>query len=39
MKVTKKFDFIEFGNQRCKITEILPVDYKAMLNEDKKPAA
>ena len=39
MKVTKKFDFIEFGDQRCKITEIAPVDYKAMLKEDKKPAA
>jgi hypothetical protein len=38
MKVTTKFDFIEFDHQRCKITEIRPVDYKAMLKDDKKAA-
>ncbi len=40
MKVTKTFDFITFDHQRCKIVEIRPVDYKAMLNDDKakKPA-
>ncbi|HEX3894787.1 MAG TPA: DUF6491 family protein [Rudaea sp.] len=35
MKVTKTFDFITFDRQRCKITEIRPVDYKAMLKDDK----
>ena len=35
MKVTKTFDFITFDHQRCKIVEIRPVDYKAMLNDDK----
>ncbi|MEP6483585.1 MAG: DUF6491 family protein [Rudaea sp.] len=35
MKVTKQFDFIEFDHQRCKITEIEPIDYKAMLKDDK----
>ena len=41
MKVTKTFDFITFDHQRCKIAEIRPVDYKAMLKDDKakKPAA
>ena len=34
-KVSKKFDYVVFGNQRCKIAEILPVDYKAMLKEGK----
>ena len=34
-KVTKKFDYVVFGNQRCKIAEILPVDYKAMLKDGK----
>ena len=32
-QVTKKFDFVVFGNQRCKIAEIRPVDYKKMLKE------
>lgn len=35
MKVTKTFDFIAFDHQRCKIVEIRPVDYKAMLKDDK----
>lgn len=35
MKVTKAFDFVTFDNQRCKIIEIRPVDYKAMLKDDK----
>lgn len=34
-KVSKKFDYVVFGNQRCKIAEILPVDYKAMLKDGK----
>lgn len=40
MKVTKRFDFITFDNRKCKIAEIRPVDYKAMLKDDKaqKPA-
>ena len=35
MKVTNKFDFVVFRDQRCKITEIRPVDYKAMLKDGK----
>jgi uncharacterized protein DUF6491 len=35
MKVSKAFDFLEFDHQRCRITEIRPVDYKAMLKSDK----
>lgn len=35
MKVTKTFDFVTFEHQRCKIMEIRPVDYKAMLKDDK----
>ena len=35
MRVTKTFDFITFDHQRCKIIEIRPVDYKAMLKDDK----
>ena len=35
MKVSKAFDFVKFDNQRCRITEIRPVDYKAMLKADK----
>ena len=33
MKVTAKFDFVVFRDQRCKITQIRPVDYKAMLKD------
>lgn len=29
-KVSTKFDFIDFSHQHCKITEIRPIDYKAM---------
>lgn len=29
-KVTKTFDFVDFGAQHCKIVEIRPIDYKAM---------
>ena len=35
MKVSKAFDFLTFDHQRCRITEIRPVDYKAMLKADK----
>ncbi len=35
MKVTNKFDFVAFEHQRCKIDEIRPIDYKAMLKADK----
>jgi hypothetical protein len=39
VKVTQKFDFVVFKDQRCKITEIRPIDYKAMLkNGDAKAA-
>ena len=38
-KVTQKFDFVVFRDQRCKILEIRPVDYRAMLRAGyKKPA-
>jgi Family of unknown function (DUF6491) len=39
MKVSKRFDFVKFDGQRCRITEIRPVDYKAMLEADKKDHA
>jgi len=32
-KVSQKFDFIVFRDQRCKIEEIRPIDYKAMLKD------
>jgi len=34
-KVTQKFDFVVFGHERCKITQILPIDYKAMLKDGR----
>ena len=34
-KVSQKFDFVVFGDQRCKIDEIRPIDYKAMLKDGK----
>jgi uncharacterized protein DUF6491 len=34
-RVSKTFDFVEFGNQRCKIAEILPVDYRTMIKDGK----
>ena len=30
-QVTQKFDYVVFGDQRCKIEEIRPVDYRAMM--------
>ncbi len=30
-QVTKKFDYVVFGGQQCKIEEIRPVDYRAMV--------
>ena len=35
-KVTPKFDFVVFRNQRCKIEEIRPIDYKAMVRDGAK---
>ncbi len=35
MKVSKAFDLVYFDHQRCRITEIRPVDYKALLKADK----
>ncbi len=35
MKVTNKFDFVQFEHQDCKIVEIRPIDYKAMLKDDR----
>lgn len=29
-KVTTTFDFVDFGNQHCKIVQIQPIDYKTM---------
>jgi len=34
-KVSRKFDFVAFGDQRCKIEEIRPVDYRAMLKDGR----
>jgi len=34
-KVTQKFDFVVFARERCKITQIQPIDYKAMLKAGK----
>jgi hypothetical protein len=36
-KVTEKFDFVVFRNQRCKIEEIRPIDYEAMLKDGYRP--
>ena len=30
-QVTQKFDYVVFASQRCKIEEIRPVDYRAMV--------
>ena len=35
MTVSKALDFLTFDHQRCRITQIQPVDYKAMLKADK----
>ncbi len=35
MKVSKTFDSVTFDGQRCRITEIQPIDYKAMLKAGK----
>ena len=32
-KVSRKFDFVAFGHERCKIVEIRPVDYRRMVKE------
>jgi uncharacterized protein DUF6491 len=32
-KVSNKFDFVVFGNERCKIAEIRPIDYRRMVKE------
>jgi hypothetical protein len=32
-KVTRKFDYVAFGDQRCKITSIRPIDYRTMVKE------
>ncbi len=34
-KVSKTFDFVEFQNQRCKITEIRPIDLTAMRKDNQ----
>ena len=39
MKVTKKFDAVMFDHQRCPITKIQPIDYKALRSDDEKAAA
>ena len=35
MKVSKRFDFVKFDGQRCRIMDIRPIDYKAMLKAAK----
>ena len=37
MKVTKQFDFVVFRDQRCKIEEIRPVDYRRMVKDGAPP--
>ena len=34
-KVSRKFDYIAFADERCKIAQILPVDYQRMSKEGK----
>jgi len=34
-KVSQKFDFVVFRDQRCKIEEIRPIDYQAMVKDGK----
>ena len=34
-QVSRKFDFIAFGDERCEIVQILPVDYQRMLKDGK----
>ena len=35
-KVSQKFDFVVFRNERCKIIEIRPIDYQAMRKDGYK---
>ncbi|HET8941373.1 MAG TPA: DUF6491 family protein [Rudaea sp.] len=39
MKVTQKFDFVAFDHQRCPISKIQPIDYKALRSDERKAAA
>lgn len=38
-KVTKQFDFVVFRDQRCKIEEIRPIDYRRMVKDGASPPA
>jgi hypothetical protein len=31
--VSRKFDYVTYGNGRCQIMEIRPIDYRRMLND------
>jgi hypothetical protein len=31
--VSRKFDYVTYGNGRCQITEIRPIDYRQMLKD------
>lgn len=39
MKVTQKFDFVTFDHQRCPISKIQPIDYKALRSDEQRAAA
>jgi hypothetical protein len=34
-KVSQRFDYVVFGNQRCKIEQIRPIDYRTMVKDGK----
>ena len=33
-QVNRRLDYVKFGSQRCQITQIRPIDYKAMTKSD-----
>jgi len=33
--ISSKFDYVTFGHDRCKITEIQPIDYRRMQKDEK----
>jgi hypothetical protein len=38
-QVNRRLDFVNFGSQHCQITEIRPIDYKAMYKDGENRAA
>lgn len=37
--VSRKFDYVTYGNGRCQIMEIRPIDYRQMLKDGPDPKA